>query len=385
MTDRRTGMSIRKKLLLSYFAVVVWILIVGIIGIYNIREVYSNGNKIYVNNLKSVECLKSMDQNVKEIDQCVISMMSGLNVDYHQGYIDRITKLQQENDRLMKEYADIEVTKLEQRRYNQCRLSILTFNKQIWSIVECVEAGDMESALGAYDQELMPAKACTNELLEAVVELSTKNADSKNKENHQIYQNIIWMISFTMLFAVILAIGITVWMSNYFTSKLEAIQRLAKRISEYNVSDDIQGMANDEFGKTMEALNDSQFMMRDLLEKIIDESTAISDTGEEVSLAVKKSNQRIEAVNVKVYDAGLKSEELGVIINEILENSTLDADILKQIRNITEKSAVTKKDLEEVQAELTSIAMYLEQIGITSDYQNEIANRHRDQVKKFKI
>lgn len=385
MTEKKTGLSIRKKLLLSYFAIVALILIVGTIGIYNIREVYSNGNEIFVNNLRSVEYLKSINQNVKEIDQIVISMMSDLDIDYHQKYVDKIGNLQQENEQLMEEYSKLKVTQLEKRRYNQCRLSILTFNKQIRSILDSMESGNMEGAIGSYEQELMPAKACTYELIEAVVELSTKNANSKNEENHQIYQNIIWMICVTMLFAVIVAIGITIRMSNYFTSKLAAIQQLAKRISEYNIADDIQGMENDEFGKTMEALNDSQFMMRDLLEKIIDESATISDTGEEVSLAVRKSNQRIEAVNVKVYDAGAKSKEMTDLVNQILENRTLDTDTVKLLKQIIAYSKVTKDDLETVQAELTSIAMYLEQIGITSDYQNEIANSHREQVKRFKV
>ncbi|MDE6435554.1 MAG: methyl-accepting chemotaxis protein [Lachnospiraceae bacterium] len=385
MTEKKTGTSIRKKLLLSYFAIVALILIVGIIGIYNIREVYSNGNEILVNNLRSVEYLKSINQNVKEIDQSVISMMSDLDIAYHQSYVDKITNLQQENEQLMKEYSELKVTQLEKRRYNQCRLSILTFNKQIRSIVEAIDAGDMEGAIGSYEQELMPAKACTYELIEAIVELSTANANSKNEENHQIYQNIIWMICFTMLFSIIVAIEITMRMSNYFTSKLGSIQQLAKRISEYNISDDIQGMENDEFGKTMEALNDSQFMMRDLLEKIIDESATISDTGEEVSLAVRKSNQRIEAVNVKVYDAGVKSKEMTEIVNHVLENRSLDTDTVKLLKQIITNSEVTKNDLETVQAELTGIAMYLEQIGITSDYQNEIANSHKEQVKKFKV
>ncbi|MCM1179694.1 MAG: methyl-accepting chemotaxis protein [Clostridium sp.] len=385
MTEKKTGLSIRKKLLLSYFAIVALILIVGTIGIYNIREVYSNGNEIFINNLRSVEYLKSINQNVKEIDQIVISMMSDLDIDYHQKYVDKIGHLQQENEQLMEEYSKLKVTQLEKRRYNQCRLSILTFNKLIRSILESMDAGNMEGAIGSYEQELMPAKACTYELIEAVVELSTKNANSKNEENHQIYQNIIWMICVTMLFAVIVAIGITIRMSNYFTSKLAVIQQLAKRISEYNISDDIQEMENDEFGKTMEALNDSQFMMRDLLEKIIDESATISDTGEEVSLAVRKSNQRIEAVNVKVYDAGAKSKEMTELVNQILENRTLDTDTVKLLKQIIAYSKVTKGDLETVQAELASIAMYLEQIGITSDYQNEIANSHRDQVKRFKV
>lgn len=385
MTEKKSGMSIRKKLLLSYFSIVALILVVGMIGIYNVREVYSNGNEIYINNMKSVEYLKSINQNVREIDQCVISMMSNLNLEYHTEYTEQIAKLQEDNKMIMEEYSQLEITDLEKRRYNQCRLSILTFDKQIDSIVESINKGDMEGALGTYEQELMPAKACTYELIEAVVELATANAQSKNEENKQIHENLIWMSGIIMLLSVIVAVFITIRMSNYFTSKLAAIQRLAKRISEYNISDDIRGMENDEFGETMEALNESQFMMRDLLEKIIDESATISDTGEEVSLAVRKSGQRIENVNVKVLQSGEVTEQMDDVVRQILENRSLDTDMVERLNMLLEKSDEAREILVDARTELSSVAMHLEQIGITSDYQNEIANSHREQVKKFKV
>lgn len=385
MTEKKSGMSIQKKLLLSYFSIVALILVVGSIGIYNVREVYSNGNEIYINNMNSVEYLKSINQNVKEIDQCVISMMSNLNLKYHTAYVEQIAKLQENNRILMEQYFQLEITDLEKRRYNQCRLSILTFDKQIDRIVESINKGDTEGALGTYEQELMPAKACTYELIEAVVELATANAQSKNEENKQIYENLIWMTGMIMLLSVIVAVFITIRMSNYFTSKLTAIQRLAKRISEYNISDDIQGMENDEFGETMDALNESQFMMRDLMEKIIDESATISDTGEEVSLAIRKSGQRIENINVKVLQSGEMTEQIDDVVRQILENRSLDKDMVERLNMLLKKSDEAREILVDARAELSSVAMHLEQIGITSDYQNEIANSHREQVKKFKV
>lgn len=385
MTEKKSGMSIQKKLLLSYFSIVALILVVGSIGIYNVREVYSNGNEIYINNMNSVEYLKSINQNVKEIDQCVISMMSNLNLKYHTAYVEQIAKLQENNRILMEQYSQLEITDLEKRRYNQCRLSILTFDKQIDRIVESINKGDTEGALGTYEQELMPAKACTYELIEAVVELATANAQSKNEENKQIYENLIWMTGMIMLLSVIVAVFITIRMSNYFTSKLTAIQRLAKRISEYNISDDIQGMESDEFGETMDALNESQFMMRDLMEKIIDESATISDTGEEVSLAIRKSGQRIENINVKVLQSGEMTEQIDDVVRQILENRSLDKDMVERLNMLLKKSDEAREILVDARAELSSVAMHLEQIGITSDYQNEIANSHREQVKKFKV
>lgn len=385
MNDKKMGISIRKKLLISYFAIVTLILVVGIMGIYNIQRVYRNGNAIYVNNLKSVEYLKSINQNVKEIDQCVISMMSDLDKEYHKKYLQTIAKLQEENQELTKSYSGIEVSELEKRRYNQCRLSFLTFDKQIDSILDLLEAGNKQDAVMKYEQELMPAKACTYELIEAIVDLSTENARIKNQENYRVYKTLVWSISIVMAFAVIAAVVITVTMSNNFTSKLRKIQQLAQRISEYNISDDIKEMGNDEFGETMAALNESQFMMRDLMEKIIEESATIGDMGDEVAQAVRKSNLKIEAVNVDTYKAEDLSNEMERMLKDSLENRSLDAKTVALLQEVVRQCQSSKESLQEVQSELTGVATYLEQIGITADYQNQIANSHREQVKKFKV
>ncbi len=385
MVNKKKGMSIKRKLLYSYLSLIILIVIVGAVGIYNIWSVYKNGKEIYVYNLMSVDYLKSISQNVKEIDQCIVGMMSGLDATSHHSYEEDITELQQNNEELMEQYEALNLTNLEKRRYKQCRLSILTFNKQISSIKERINNGESDAALLQYQQELTPAKACTYELLEAVVEMATLQAKKKDDSNQHIFNNIIWIISITIFIAVITAIIITLRMSGYFTSKLLSIQHLAERFSEYNMSDDIFGVENDEFGETMEALNNSQFKMRELLEKIISESGDISNAGAEVSQAVRKSNQRIEEINVKIYDAGAMTEELYLNLSDILENRELNDSTVTVIRQLMDQTTDTRADLEQVQAELSNIAMYLEQVAITSDHQNEIAVGHKQQVEKFKV
>lgn len=385
MAEPKKKMSIRRKLLTNHMIVVILLVLIGIIGIYDIHEVYSNGNKIYENNMTAVNDLMSISQNIKEIDQCVISMMSSLDEDYHQEYIDKIQVLQAENEQLMAEYEQLDLTPLEERRYNQCRLSILTFNKQINNLVEQIEDGNLDSATRTYEQELMPVKACTYELLDAVVELASANAHSKSEENRRIYSTLIWLIIAILIISVVVSVIISMRMNNYFIERLNTIRRLAKRISEYNVSDDISDTSNDEFGETMAALNDSQMMMRNLLEKIINESTALNETGEEVSLAVRKSSQRIETTNVKVYNSESGCKDIHEMILQILEDRELDEETVLHLKELLATVHENQALLKSAQTELTSIAMYLEQIGITMDYQNEIASEHQEQVLKFKI
>lgn len=382
---KKRRISIRRKLLFSYLSIVALIILVGVVGGYNIRSVYQNGNEIYVYNLTSVDYLKSISQNIKEIDRYISSMMNNIEVDQFTKYKQSIEKLQEENETLIKEYEKLRLTDMERRRYKQCRLSILTFNKQINDILERLEKHENEAAILQYRQELTPAKACTYELVEAVVEMATARAHQKNENNRVIFNNIIWFLSATILIAGIIAVVIAIKMSNYFTAKLESIQRLAQRFSEYNVSGDITDTENDEFGETMEALNDSQFKMRELLEKIIKESTDISDAGVEVSQAVRKSNQRIEEINVKVYDAGTATEDNYNTMSTMLEDRELSSELVNVIRDMMDQTTTTRADLQQVQAELSNIAMYLEQIAITSEHQNEIATGHKQQVEKFKV
>ena len=156
-----------------------------------------------------------------------------------------------------------------------------------------------------------------------------------------------------MLVMIIATILIVIVVTRYINKRLTKIKKWAGNISEYDVSDDIESDANDEFSETYQALNTSQFMVRELIEKIVSETGTICETGEDVSLAINKSNERLENINQKLYE-------------------------------VTEKSPESRSLIERLQKEINDITMYLEQVAITSDYQIEVAKRHKEQVTKFK-
>jgi methyl-accepting chemotaxis protein len=351
---------------------------------------------MYVNNLKSIENLRDINQNVREIDQCIMSMMGPLADDYYTVNKEKIISLEAANQELMKEYSKIYVSDLEKRRYNQCRLSVITFNKQMDSLVTMLdEAQGMEdeqektriqnNVVTTYEQELMPVKACTYELIEAVMDLADANARQKNVDNYRTYNNLLWIIGAVMVLSIFIAVLITIKMSGDFTERLGQIQKLALRISEYDLSDDIKETGNDEFGETIAALNESQFMLRNLLEKITTESATIDDIGNEISEAVRKSGQRIEAVNVDLYNVEEMLETLEDKIQKTMTSDNSVEDMVKTLQQIEVQCQDSKDWTQEMQTSLTGIATYLEQIGITAEYQNEIANSHRVQVERFRV
>ena len=385
MGTTKSKTTIRKKLFFNFMVIVALLIILGLVGLYEIHEIYQNSREIYMDNMTSVNTLRAINQNIKEMDQCVISMMSSLDADFHTDYVQTIHNLQDDNTALMNKYLQLNLTNEERASFTECQSSILSFNKAVHNIVTQIESKDTSGATANYEQIIIPAKTEVYELLDSVVDLATANAEGKNNQNHKIFITMNLLIMGILVLSIIISIVISIRLNNYFTSRLYTIRKLAKRISEYNVSDDITDITNDEFGETIAALNDSQMMVRDLLEKIINESVTINDTGEEVSLAIRKSAHRIETANVKVYNAESGCIDIQGLIMQILDNRNLNDETILHLRELLATVSENQSLLKSTQTELTGIATYLEQIGITMDYQNEIAGEHRDQIQKFKV
>lgn len=382
---KKTFFTIRNRMLLSYFIIAVLLMITGIIGLFYIGKVYDNGNKIYEEDLKVVEYLETIRQNVNKLDNSVFHLVVDMKWNHSDAAVDEIDNLLEENLTLMSSYSALDVPNRSQDVYERGTDNLLEYQRRIKVMIDNVGELSEDDLLEQYQEELVPMKDAANVMLDEAVSIMMKNADAINEDNRLIYHRIIWIICLVVFAAFVIAIFISLAMSNYVLSKLKSIQLMAKRISEYNISDDIEEFENDEFGQTVKALNESQFMIRDLLEKIISESTTISDMGEEVSLAVRKSEQRIEQVNVSILEYEKLSMQIEKHVKQLVEKRTVSEEEKATLKQIKDKLDETKTIRENARTELSSIATYLEQIGITSDYQNEIANSHKEQVKKFKV
>lgn len=382
---RKKGISIRKRLLLSYLILVIIIFFVGGISIYNLHEVYRNGRKIYEVNLRSVDYLKSISQNLREIDRSLVIITTTDDKETEKKAENDISAAWADTQDLTSRYDKIRASDMEKRRFQQCKLSMMTFQKQITEIMSLLKSSDREMAVVTYQQEFEPTKATTFELIDAMVELAVKSAEKRNTENATIYGHILITIFSIVAAALIAAVIIALVISTLVEKRLDTIQDLAKRLSEYDISGDIEEMTDDEFGHTMEALNDSQMIMRDIVEKIIREAEDLGENGEDISQAVEVSGDRIEGVNVKVLTTEENSDRMKRDLQVLLSRKSDDPETAAQLRRTLKDISENLNLTDEIRGEISSVSTYLSQIQITADAQKELLNRHLEQVQKFKV
>ncbi|MBE5923445.1 MAG: methyl-accepting chemotaxis protein [Lachnospiraceae bacterium] len=377
--------SIKIRLLFSYFLIVFLFASVSVGSLYYVRKVYNNGNTIYKNNLVSVDYLNTININLRQIDHCAVGMIREIGGITREEYAQMIADIRKDNEKLMAEYEALNSDDNEKKVYEQFKVSMEDINNRIDTYMAYALDGKYDEAMKYYDVDIhMPEHDMYN-LLDEAAGAASANADKKNMENYRIYSKIILFLTITLIVIFALSIVVALQVSNSFISKLNVIQRWAKRISEYNVSEDMDDKSPDEFGITNKALNESQFMIRDLVEKIVEESETISDTGKEVSEAIRKSKDRIEKMSLEIMKSSKEQADFIKGIKEVLRDKDLPSDVtllLKALFDGVEKSSIYS---EEMQQELLNMSTYMEQIAISSDYQNEIAIEHRSQVGKFKV
>ncbi len=185
----------------------VLIILTGILTFIGVSGVYRIGKYTTEKNIQSMQEIDSMSTNMGNIDQYMLYIVSGLNVSKNNTYLENINLLIEKNEKTAEAYKvisnDTSFTDMERRRYNQCRLGIVTYNKKVNEIVGKIENGNFNDAKAIYEQEFTPAKACLTELLDAVSELNQKTSEQRLAYNYWFYVVVTVILALATILSVI--------------------------------------------------------------------------------------------------------------------------------------------------------------------------------------
>lgn len=185
----------------------VLIILTGILTFIGVSGVYRIGKYTTEKNIQSMQEIDSMSTNMGNIDQYMLYIVSGLNVSKNNTYLENINLLIEKNEKTAEAYKvisnDTSFTDMERRRYNQCRLGIITYDKKVNEIVGKIENGNFNDAKAIYEQEFTPAKACLTELLDAVSDLSQRTSEQRLAYNYWFYVIVTVILALATVLSVI--------------------------------------------------------------------------------------------------------------------------------------------------------------------------------------
>ena len=155
-----------------------------------------------------------------------------------------------------------------------------------------------------------------------------------------------------MVISIILCFASYFFMKKIIVNRIKALEKLAERMSGYDISQGVKINSNDELGKTGKALNKAQDNMSELIKNILRESFNMNELSEGLSESVNQITSKFQLVdtsskqiNSTMSDTSATTEEIAASIEEV--NSSMD--------NLSQRAEECSKNAEEIKVRAENV------------------------------
>ncbi|KGN02207.1 chemotaxis protein [Clostridium novyi A str. 4570] len=348
--------SIKKKMIFSYSALLILMIISGVIGVVSAKRLNDNSKQMYFKSLQSIEYIQEIKNNIDEEATCILNVI--YNEDLTQNDRNNIYKhitvdLKEKNEELFEKYEKIPFTEKEKKDYNEFKQELENYRNVRGEIVTLVNSGNLNGAKEAFISKIKPIREKTESKLNAINDMNEMQAKISDEENRKVFQNIIFISSAVTIVGIILALVLAIIMIRDIISSLNRIRAYAKRLSEYDFSTPIAVRGTDELCMTAVDLNAAQENVNSLVKQIYLDAETMGAMSEELSATVEEITSKVitideatKEINKGIEEFSASTEELNASVEEV--NSSIE-ELATSSTEGSNNSNVAKGKAKEVQ------------------------------------
>ncbi|OAV40053.1 methyl-accepting chemotaxis sensory transducer [Clostridium saccharobutylicum DSM 13864] len=260
--------KMRNKLILAFLIVAMLIGIVGTSGVLVLRWVNRNTKQIYNDNLKSVEDILLIKENVSGIKSNIEIMIHEKDKTKIEEETKNINDMIEKSTSYISDYQKMQMTLEEEQFWLEFKNDLGIYTQKKQEIIDDINSNMLDEAQQKY-LEIQSIEENMGNIFNKIIQINLNSAQVANKNIDSILlrtSNIIIILSSTFFICVIL---LGVFMSNYVNKLLKKIRDYAERIASFDFSTPIIIETKDEFGQTASDLNKAQENLNKLLKKTL--------------------------------------------------------------------------------------------------------------------
>lgn len=196
-------MSIAKKLGILITSMVVAIVLVGAVGLLNIRAMKGQIDIIGLNWLPSVETMGRLATETQSLRQTVRGHLLDQTAEAKQARDAQITQNIEQIKSLERQYEEWLTLPEERQLFEQLQTTINDYMREMQPILQLSRDNRVEEALPILSQKLDPVGRQLGELTRSLVELNSREADKAQTEADGVAST-----AFMMVIALVVAVGV---------------------------------------------------------------------------------------------------------------------------------------------------------------------------------
>ncbi|MEO2566049.1 methyl-accepting chemotaxis protein, partial [Clostridium tertium] len=292
-------------------------LLIGATGLFSSWSINKNANNMYSTNLVSIKNLQSLKSNLNYDYINIIKMISDKNKDKLDEEIRLIDGIVSQNEELIKEYEDLDITEEEKSLFLDFKEDLFKYRELKLKVFDLLKSNKYDEAETINNSEIEKIiDSMFNKLIKAI-EINENLAQNTNLKNINEFNKFSYIVLISTAITFCIIIFMAYILSKNIIDPLNKIKNLAYRLSSYDFSIPISITRKDEFGQTAIALNSAQENVNDLIKMIMENSEDISASSEELSATVEELLSKVEIIDEAVNNIAAGMEESSAASEEI--------------------------------------------------------------------
>lgn len=356
-------MGVRMKLGLSYLAMVLMIVFLGVFALWSMSNMQKSTDDAAVAALKYMKQSDDMNVHVSDYRTAMYRMLTAETPAQKTASYAEIRKTAKAIDDTFAEMSDgiIFVDKLNEAKDNWAKTK-----KHGEKAIALVEAGDTPAATIYIRDEMSKDSMTLDNNAGELAQLELDEAQGKVTTSGEIYDTARTTTFVFLIIIALITVGIGYYFYRLIGGFLSDFLDVSQRVYHGDMTTNLDYDTPDEFGKIAHSYNDTLGKIRNITSKIQDIANELTDSAETMSTGVNESAQ----VLTSIADSINGIAELSVSQNQNVEKaSSALHNIVSGVNDVAELAKQTANRASQVG---TTVNQGIEGINVISQHMDRV-------------
>ena len=356
-------MGVRMKLGLSYLAMVLMIVFLGVFALWSMSNMQKSADDAAVAALKYMKQSDNMNVAVSDYRAAMYKLLTADTPEKKTASYAEIRKTAKKIDDTFAAMTDgiIFVDKLNEAKDNWAKTQ-----KHGEKAIALVEAGDTPAASIYMRDEMGKDYIALNNNTDELAQLELDEAQNKVTTSGEIYSNARTTTFVVLAIIALITIGIGYYFYRLIGGFLSEFLDVSQRVYHGDMTINLDYDTPDEFGKIAHSYNDTLGKIRNITAEIQKIANELTDSAETMSTGVNESAQVITSIADSINGVA----ELSVSQNRNVDNATSAINnIVTGVNDVAQLAKQTADKANEVGA---TVNQGIEGINVISQHMDRV-------------
>ncbi|MED3791362.1 methyl-accepting chemotaxis protein [Niallia alba] len=345
------NINISKKILIIIMFSAIALILIGLFGMYGMKEMASNSQKMYEEKLLPNTYIAKIENYRRTNDSYIIELMITEDEKRNQELLEAINKNMEESDKYIKKLDAIKLSQEETNAYKIFKDVYDGFEQLQDQVISLALNNFNDSAYNLYTKNLRSKTNVINSQLDELQETNQTEAERISKENESYYSTMILVTAGIIIVSVALAVLFGLYISSMIVAPIKRLKALMEKGGQGDFSERSSYIGKDEVGSLSDSYNTMADGMKGLIEMLSETSHHLASSSEQLSSSSEESSKASEHISETIQELAVGSETQMRLMESSSEGIRSVNETTGSITERAKKVAETAEQTSDVSAE----------------------------------